>query len=176
MKSGSLVKLTFSALFLSLAQVLPFFTGQIPQIGKMLCPMHIPVLLCGFICGWPWGLLVGALAPLLRSVLFGVPVFFPMAISMAFELAAYGFLSGLLYRIFQKSTKMLYLCLVVSMIGGRIAWAAARFVCAGLQNTSFPFSAFVAGAVTEAIPGILLQLILVPLLVIALDKSHLIKQ
>ena len=79
-------KLTYSALYLAIALVLPFLTGQIPQIGSMLCPMHIPALLCGFVCGWGWGLAVGFIAPLLRSVLFGMPDIFPTAVSMAFEL------------------------------------------------------------------------------------------
>ncbi|MFQ6976237.1 MAG: ECF transporter S component [Oscillibacter sp.] len=61
-------KLTYSALFLALAMVLPFLTGQIPEIGSMLCPMHLPALLCGFMCGWPWGLAVGFISPLLRSM------------------------------------------------------------------------------------------------------------
>lgn len=77
--------------------VLPFFTAQIPSIGSMLLPMHIPVLICGFVCGGPYGLLVGAIVPLLRSVMFGMP---PMlvAIPMAFELAAYGFMTGFLIK------------------------------------------------------------------------------
>ena len=66
-------KLTYSAVFLALALVLPFLTGQIPQIGSMLSPMHLPVMLCGFVCGGPWGLVVGFVAPLLRSLLFGMP-------------------------------------------------------------------------------------------------------
>ena len=52
--SVRVLKLTYSALYLAIALVLPFLTGQIPQIGSMLCPMHIPALLCGFVCGWPW--------------------------------------------------------------------------------------------------------------------------
>lgn len=67
-KHNQLLKMILSALFLALAYVLPFLTGQIPQIGSMLCPMHIPVLLCGFICGWPWGLVVGFISPLFRSL------------------------------------------------------------------------------------------------------------
>ena len=79
MKTGSrayanrLRRLVYSALFLALALLLPFLTGQIPQIGSALNPMHIPVLLCGFVCGWPWGLAVGLIAPLLRHLLFGMP-------------------------------------------------------------------------------------------------------
>ena len=78
-------------MFLALAYVMPFLTGQIPQVGSMLCPMHIPVLLCGFFCGAPWGLAVGFVAPLLRSFTLGMPPMFPTAFCMAFELAAYGF-------------------------------------------------------------------------------------
>ena len=89
-------KLTLSALFLALGLVLPLITGQIPQIGKMLLPMHIPVLLCGMVCGWPYGLAVGAVMPLLRGLLFGMPVLYPTGIGMAFELAAYGAVIGLL--------------------------------------------------------------------------------
>ena len=96
-------RLTYAALCLALAIVLPFLTGQIPEIGSALCPMHIPVLLCGFLCGWPWGLAVGFVAPLLRSVLFGMPPMFPGAVAMAFELAVYGGVSGFLYRKFPKT-------------------------------------------------------------------------
>ena len=95
-KRNAVYTLVLSALFLALALVLPFLTGQIPQIGNMLLPMHLPVLLCGLICGWQYGGVVGFAAPLLRSALFGMP---PMitAIAMAFELAAYGIIVGALY-------------------------------------------------------------------------------
>ena len=89
-------KLTYSALYLAIALVLPFLTGQIPEIGSMLCPMHIPALLCGFVCGWPWGLAVGFVSPLLRSLLFGMPTAYT-AVAMAFELAAYGAVAA--YRV-----------------------------------------------------------------------------
>ncbi|MBQ3532703.1 MAG: ECF transporter S component, partial [Oscillospiraceae bacterium] len=98
MKKNTTYKVVCSALCLALAMVLPFLTGQIPQIGKMLCPMHLPVFLCGFVCGWPWGLAVGFIAPLLRSLWLGMPLIFPDAAAMAFELAVYGMISGLLYR------------------------------------------------------------------------------
>ena len=98
MKKTNVKKLILAALFLAMAQVLPFLTGQIPEVGSMLCPMHIPALLCGFFCGWPWGLMVGFVAPILRSVTFGMPPMFPVAICMAFELATYGAVSGALYE------------------------------------------------------------------------------
>ena len=90
--------ITIAGLCLALAMVLPFLTGQIPQIGSALSPMHIPVLLCGFLAGGFWGLLVGAAAPLLRFALFGMPPLMPMGIAMAFELATYGLIAGLVYR------------------------------------------------------------------------------
>ena len=167
------LKLVYSAVCLALALVLPFLTGQIPQIGKMLSPMHIPVFLCGFLCGWQWGLLVGLVAPLLRSLLFGMPAFFPGACAMAFELATYGFLCGLLYRVLPRSKGNVYLVLILSMLGGRVVWGFARYVFAGMQGSRFPFSAFIAGAFTNAIPGIALHLALVPLIVLALQKSKL---
>ena len=83
----NLKKLIYAALCLALCMVLPLLTGQIPEIGKRLSPMHIPVFLCGFLCGWPWGLAVGAIAPILRSFLFGMPALYPDAIVMSFELA-----------------------------------------------------------------------------------------
>ena len=174
MKKKTTLKLTYAALCLALALVLPFLTGQIPQIGQALSPMHIPVFLCGFLCGWPWGLVIGLLAPLLRSLLFGMPVFFPGACAMAFELAAYGLLSGLMYRLLPKKTGYIYASLLIAMVGGRIVWGVARYVFAGIQGTAFTFAAFIAGAVTNAVPGIILHIVLVPLIVLALKRARLI--
>ena len=166
----NLRKLTYSAFFLALALVLPFLTGQVPEIGSMLCPMHIPTLLCGFICGWPWGLAVGFVAPLLRSVIFGMPMMVP-AIAMAFEMAVYGAMAGLLYRALPKKKWMIYVTLLCSMILGRLAWGCVQMVITGVQNTDFSLSIFFAGAVTNAIPGIILQIILIPVIVMALEKA-----
>ena len=84
-ENTALRKRILAALFLAIGLILPFITMQIPAVGKMLCPMHIPVLLCGYICGWPYGLLIGIITPLLRGVLFGMPAIFPNAFCMAFE-------------------------------------------------------------------------------------------
>ena len=165
-------KLTYSALYLAIALVLPFLTGQIPEIGSMLCPMHIPALLCGFVCGWPWGLAVGFISPLLRSLLFGMPTAYTAA-AMAFELAAYGAVSGILYRIFPRRNWSVYVTLIAAMIAGRLVWGGVQFVMAGLQHTVFDRSLFLAGAVTNALPGILVQIILIPILVITMEKAKL---
>lgn len=167
-------KLTYSALFLALALVLPFLTGQIPEIGGMLCPMHIPVLLCGFVCGGPWGLAVGAVAPILRSLMFGMPPMFPTATAMAFELAAYGLAAGLLYKLLPKKPVNVYIALILSMIAGRIVWGLAQWVILGVQGTQFTIQTFLAGAVTSAIPGIILHIVLIPILVIVMKKAKLI--
>jgi riboflavin transporter FmnP len=166
-------KLVLSALFVALGFVLPMVTGHVPQIGNMLCPMHLPVLLCGFVCGGPWGLAVGFITPLLRSVTFGMPPLFPTAIAMAFELATYGAVSGFLYRKAKHTLPMIYAVLVTAMVAGRLVWGAVRFVLAGLTGSSFPFSAFLSGAVLTAVPGIIAQLILIPLILVALQRAKL---
>ena len=143
--------------------ILPFFTGQIQQIGSMLLPMHIPVFLCAFICGWQYAFAVGFSLPLLRSLIFGMPMLFPNAVSMALELAVYGIVTGFVYRsIGRKSILSVYTSMISAMILGRIVWGLAQFCLLGINGTAFSWQAFVAGAVTSAIPGIIIQLVLVP--------------
>ena len=177
LKSGALHvrRLTYAALCLALALVLPFLTGQIPEIGNMLCPMHIPALLCGFLCGWPWGLLVGGTAPILRSLIFSRPPMFS-AIGMAFELAVYGAVAGILYRMLPKNKGSIYVTLITAMVAGRVVWGGVQMVLMGLQDSAFTMEAFLAGAITNAIPGIILQIILIPVIVMALDKAKLIPE
>ena len=171
MKKTNLVKLTLSALFLALAYVLPFLTGQIPEVGAMLRPLHIPVLLCGFICGPTWGAAIGFIAPLLRSLTLGMPPLFPTAVCMAFELAVYGLMSGLLYKLLPKKKPYLYVSLLAAMLAGRIVWGSAMYICLAASGGSFTLAAFIAGAFTNAIPGIVVQIVLVPILVMVIDKN-----
>ncbi|MGM9638305.1 MAG: ECF transporter S component [Butyricicoccaceae bacterium] len=166
-------KMTYAALYLAIAMVLPFLTGQIPEIGSMLCPMHIPALLCGFVCGWPWGLAVGFTAPLVRSVIFGMPTMFA-AVAMAFEMGAYGAAAGILYRVLPKKKWAIYASLVCAMVLGRVVWGGAQYVLAGLRGTEFNASIFLAGAVTSAVPGIILHLVLIPIIVMTLERAGLI--
>ena len=166
---NKLHKMVLAALFLALAYVMPFLTGQIPDIGSMLCPMHLPVLLCGFICGWPLGLLVGFVAPLLRSLTLAMPPLFPTAVCMAFELAAYGAVAGLSRRLLPKKKPYIYCSLLVAMIVGRLVWGASMLVCTGIQGADFTLSAFLAGAILNALPGIVLQIVLIPVLVMVLE-------
>lgn len=170
MQKKSAARLAVAAMCLALCLVLPFLTGQIREIGNMLCPMHLPVLLCGFLCGWPWGLAVGAIAPILRSALFGMPLMFPIAVAMAVELAVYGFVTGFLSARLPKKIGWTYAALVAAMLLGRAAWGAVRLLLAGLSGSAFTWAMFLSGALTTAIPGIAAQLILVPVIVAAIRR------
>ena len=169
-KQKNLRRLILAAMFLALALALPFLTGQIPQVGSALCPMHIPVLLCGFFCG-PWyALAVGLVAPLLRFALFGMPPLMPTGIAMCFELATYGFVSGLLYKLLPGKKVFTYVTLIAAMLAGRIIWGIARVILAGLAQSEFTWTAFLSGAFVNAVPGIILHILLIPVLVIALKR------
>lgn len=166
----NLFHLVLTAMFLALAMVLPFLTGQIPQIGNMLCPMHIPILLCGFFCG-PWyGCIIGFVAPLLRFVLFGMPPIFPTGVSMCFELAVYGMVSGILYRRLSQKPKNVYISLLVAMLAGRMMWGFVQVIIWGLGKSKFGWAAFISGAFTTAIPGMIVQIVVIPILVITAKR------
>ena len=167
--------LVLAAMFLAIGLVLPFLTGQIQRIGNMLLPMHIPVLLCSFICGWKYGIAVGFILPLLRSMIFGMPPMYPKAVAMAFELAAYGFMAGhIYYRSKSKDWKALYSALIIAMVFGRIVWGLAQILLLGLKK--FTFYAFLTGAVLNAIPGIIIQLVLIPVVITILRKNNLLSK
>lgn len=175
MKRTQLVKMILSALFLALSYVMPFLTGQIPEFGSMLCPLHIPVLLCGFVCGWQWGLIVGFIAPIFRSLTLSMPPLFPTAIAMAFELAVYGMVAGLMHKKLPDKKAFIYVSLTVAMVVGRIVWGIAMYICMGLKGSTFTFSAFVSGAFVNAIPGIIIQFVLIPIIVMLIENKKIIK-
>lgn len=161
----------FSAMFLALCIVLPLITFGSTQIGNAISPMHIPVLICGFVCGWQYGVVVGFIAPLLRYLIFQMPPIYPIGASMAFELAAYGLLSGIMFKIFPKKNGYIYASLIISMLGGRIVWGIARYIMAGLGGSEFNISMFIAGAFTNAVPAIICHIIIIPLVVMAFKKT-----
>ncbi len=172
----SIRNLVLAALFLALGLILPFFTGQIPQIGSMLLPMHIPVLICGLICGWQYGAVIGFVLPILRYFLFGMPPIYPTGIAMSLEMATYGLTVGLLYaRSRWKCIVALYRSLLAAMVLGRLVWGAAEVVLLGMSGKAFTWQLFLSGAVLTAIPGIVLQLILIPALMVALDRTGLVR-
>ena len=170
-KTATLLRhLVYAAVCLALCMLLPFLTGQIPQIGSALSPMHIPVLLAGFLCGPWWAMAVGFVAPMLRHVWLGMPPLIT-AIAMSFELAAYGLFSGLLYRLLPKKTVNISVSLIGAMILGRIVWGIAMVVISGVSGSAFTWSAFIAGALLNAVPGIILHIVLIPILVMALKRA-----
>ena len=178
-QSRGIKKLVLSAMFMAIGLVLPFITGQIQQIGSMLLPMHIPVLFCGLICGWQYGAVVGFVLPLLRYVLFGMPPIFPTGVSMSFELAVYGAVIGLIMQQLSKRNtndsgknyvRNLYLALIGAMLAGRIVWGLVRFILARATMQPFTMEMFMAGAFLTAIPGIIVQLILIPGIMAALKR------
>lgn len=171
MDKKAIKKLAVVALLLAIGLVLPFFTMQIKQIGKMLLPMHIPVILCGFLCGYKYGAILGAVLPILRSLLFSMPQFYPNAVGMMFELAIYGLVTGLLYAKLKDKKGGIIITLIGAMLSGRIVWGLIRGILSVAAGGAFTLELFMAGAFVEALPGIILQIVLIPIIVLALKKA-----
>ena len=101
---------------------------------------------------------------------------FPKAFCMAFELAAYGAVAGWMHQLLPRKKPYSYLSLITAMTVGRLFWGTAMFICLGASGGEFTFAAFLAGAITNAVPGIVLQIVLVPILVILLDNPKILKR
>ena len=168
MKNLKVKRLVLSAMLLAVGVVLPMLTSQIKEIGDTLLPMHIPVLLCGFICSWKYGGAVGLILPFIRSLIFSMPPLYPNAVWMALELMTYGIVAGLVY----SQTRKKYMSLIVAMLSGRIVWGIAKAVLLGVAGKSFTISAFITGGFVDAIPGIVIQLVLIPLIIKAYEKNN----
>ena len=181
MKNGSQKRtrnLVYAAMCLALCQVLPLLTGQIPQIAQLFSPIHIPVLLCGFLCGPVWGLAVGLIAPILRSLLFGMPPLFPTAAAMAFELAAYGLIAGVLYRKLPRRTPYIYVSLIAAMLLGRVVSGLANVVLysLGAKEGAYTLAMFLSAHFVNAWPALILHIALIPVLVLALQRAGVIEK
>lgn len=181
-----LLKLTYAALCFALCMVLPLLTAGDTMLGNYLCLMHLPVLLCGMLCGGGWGLVVGFSAPLIRSLLFGRPPIIPVGVGMMAELAIYGLCCGLLFRALTARmvlpgrhtgalTARIYLSLLPAMLLGRLAGGATKIalVAAGRIPT-YTWHAFFAAYFVQTVPGVLLQLVLIPLITVALCRARLL--
>lgn len=161
--------LVFAAVCTAIGVVLPSLFHIFGWSGIMLLPMHIPVLLCGFICGWEYGGLCGIIVPLLCSLLTGMPPLFPTGTAMMVELCAYGVLSGLLYKKFN-----VYVSLLGAMVGGRVINGLVSTVLYGIAGKPYAFATFISGAFVTVLPGIIIQIVLIPALVLTLTKAGLI--
>ncbi len=162
------VKLVYCGIFIAAGFILPFLTMQNRALGQMLCLMHIPVFICGFICGPFYGALCGFLIPLMRSLLLGMPLLFPDAVNMAFELCAYGALSGIFYKALPKKLPMMYLCLILSMLGGRVIYGLISFVTYSLSGLPFSFEVYLGAAFVTPWMGIILQLVIIVPIIVAI--------
>lgn len=173
---STIQNMVLAAMFMAIGVILPSFTGGIPQIGNLLLPMHIPVMFCGLICGWQYGLIVGFITPLLRGAFFIYPIFYPNGLGMAFELATYGAVIGFLYARFRKqNVAAVYISLITAMIAGRAVWGVVRVIMLGVGSTAFSWQMFIAGAFLNAIPGIILQLVLIPAVMTALNRAGVVR-
>lgn len=173
-------KLCISAMFIAIGWLVPFLSGQNTALGNMLCFMHIPVIVAGFVLGPGYGAIIGAVTPITRFMIFGMPPIYPIGVCMAVELTGYGFLSGFLFRLLKKRSKfqeivIIYISLIGAMLGGRLLWGAARVLCGVFSNTAFTWKLFMTGAFVTAWPGILIQIFLIPAIIIGLNRSKIMK-
>ena len=172
MKNSQIKNMVLTAMFLAIGLVLPFLTGQIKEIGNMLLPMHIPVYLCAFICSWKYGMVLGLVMPIMRSAIFHMPVMYPNAVAMAIELATYALVAGYLYgKSKYKCTKAIYKSMIPAMIIGRVVWGITEVILLGINGKAFTMSAFITSSFLNSIPGIILQLVLIPIIMVALGRA-----
>ena len=166
-------KLVFAGLCVAIGVALPIAFHSIPNAGSIFLPMHIPVLLCGLICGPLYGLACGILAPLLSSLLTGMPpaAFLP---SMLCELAVYGLVSGLLVRFVKTKSRVanIYISLLGAMLAGRLVAGALNALI--FRAGEYSMQLWVAGSFVTALPGIAVQIVVIPLIVLALQKARLV--
>lgn len=174
MKMTPVTKCVTTAVLMALCVILPMALHFIPNAGVLLSPMHLPVLLCGFICGWPYGLACGLIGPLLSGMITGMPPMGPVLYGMMIELAVYGLVSGLLMKFIHtgKAILDLYICLIIAMLAGRIVGGLAKALV--FSAGSYSFKAWATAYFVSSLPGIVLQLILIPILYLALQKAHLV--
>lgn len=158
-------KLVLAGLFTAIGLILPNIFHAFGGAGNIFLPMHIPVILCGLLCGYRLGGVCGLLVPLLSCLITGMPPIYPTGVTMMCELATYGIIAGLL----MKKTNV-YVALVGSMIGGRIVLALSQLILMGFGGKPFAIAAFMTSAFVTALPGIIIQIIILPLIVIAINK------
>lgn len=171
MKRTSTLKLVLAGLFTAMGVVLPTIFHTFSLSGSVFLPMHIPVLLCGLVCGWSYGLASGILVPLISSFVTGMPPLYPVAVSMALELATYGAIFGL-----QSRRGNIFAALISAMLSGRAVLGAANVILLSLSGKAYSWSTFISGAFITALPGIIIQLILIPLIYKTLEKSNFLER
>jgi hypothetical protein len=165
-------KIVLSSIFIAFGIVLPMIFHTVNLAGSIFLPMHTPVLVAGYLLGPGCGALVGVITPIISGLMTGMPPLVPVMPIMAFELCAYGFLTGFIF----SKTQKVYISLIGAMIGGRLfAVVGAFFVSLTIAPQVSPL-VYVFGNLTTAIPGMLIQIIFIPILVKYLNKNPEIKR
>lgn len=168
----SVRKLVICAVFIALGLLFPMFFHLIGlTAGQIFLPMHIPVLICGFVCGPVYGLVCGLLTPLLSFLITQMPPLVTIAVSMSLELATYAFVSGFLYRRLGKLRANIFISLLCAMLAGRVVGGICSAVTQGQAFAVVPYLTLVF---VTALPGIAIQLVLIPIVVLGLRRAKLI--
>lgn len=160
-----------AGLFLALGIILPYAFHLTGLLGPVFLPMHIPVLLCGFILGESYGLIIGFITPLLNSVFTGMPVMYPIGIAMTFELAAYGFLAGYLYK---RKGINIFISLIIAMFVGRFISGVMNFTLLTLGHNTFVLKGFLTASFVKGLWGIIIQILFIPAAVKALENTEML--
>lgn len=163
-----------TALCIALGVVLPIASHMIPGGGTVFLPMHIPVLLCGLIVGWQYGFICGIVTPILSHLVSGMPIaaYLP---AMVCELAAYGLIAGLMATYFRvkNSAVSIYIQLIVAMVIGRVVYGLVNMLI--FQVGAYSWEIFISAAFITGIPGIILQLVILPPLILLLKKARVVR-
>ena len=166
-------KAIITAVCISMCVVLPMAFHSIPMGGRIFLPIHIPVLICGLICGWPFGLLCGLAGPLLSYLLTSMPSIGDLP-SMMVELAIYGVTAALMLK-FVHTKKVfadLYISLLTAMLLGRLVTGVVRTYI--FAPGSYTMAIWASAYFVESFPGMVIQVVLVPLVVVSLMNARLI--
>lgn len=167
-------KLVIAALCVALGCILPMAFHAVPNAGSVMLPMHIPVLLCGLVCGWQYGLACGILAPLVSSLATGMP---PLAIlpGMLCELAVYGLIAGLILRFVHTGRTLadIYFALIGAMLAGRMTYGILNSLI--FRAGEYSAQVWLTAAFVTGLPGIVIQLVFLPAIVLALQKSGFVR-
>lgn len=166
-------QIVLTGLFLAIGIILPPLFHSV-GMGEIISPMHFPVLLCGLLLGWKYGIICGFLTPLLAGLMWGVPQQ-PMATIMAFELAIYGLITGLLYKklkLFKNSIINLYFALIIAMVAGRAVFGLINGLLFLLDISKLGFIAFLTGIFVTGLPGIILQILIIPAIIVTIENRN----
>lgn len=157
-------QLTIASMCLAIGVILPQAFHAIPNAGIVILPMHIPVLVSGFLCGPLYGFFVGVLTPLLSHLIFQMPPTLMLA-QMIVELSMYGFFTGFLNIVINNKNELAhnYIVLILSMIIGRVIYGIANSLL--FKAGAYSLSIWLSAAFVTALPGIVIQLTIIPILV-----------